>query len=446
MKIFNCPHLFIYVALNVFLLPIFLPIDTPAHRCGVQPGDEITQVNDVSLYRVSIEESKALLDKVGVYVCTIRYYFLLFFSNFQAITQKKLSLSIHRDTLSNPKSLDQRHSVATVTHHNGIPNNHTSHNHYPSSSNNSGYTRIRSLSSGMDLKRVHSDALPKHQIASTCTVEESHSTTAMTTEMVDLNRDDEELNRTLTSIDDDNDEDHAKVNGVPPSELGKSKEAPAVFGRSQHHPDYQSTISHEQFRTRSPLDYLKDEEAFKSGGPGKSQSVTELSTISPVPSLHTRDKSDTGVTSYFKSHGRAKKTESLPGKIRAQSLNFKDSSSSNRSSVSTPSVGLGLQHMSIDDMPGASKLQIDQIWKEVEGSSCVVSPVDDAPLRGEDATLRENPLQNLDMLYNRMSLSASNDDIELHDHDATITESIDSDVEERTLPSEMRFVASMYAV
>lgn len=140
-----------------------------------------------------------------------------------------------------------------------------------------------------------------------------------------------------------------------------------------------------------PPTYLKDENVFNCG-PGKSQSVTELSTISQLPSLHSRDQSDTGVTSYYKPHSKAIKTESLPGKFRAQSLNFKESSP-NRSSASTPGMGLGLNltNMSIEDMQSASKLQIDQIWKEVESSSSLVSPVDDV--------IDQSHMSHLDTIY-----------------------------------------------
>lgn len=324
--------------------------------------------------------------------------------------------------------------MAAVTHHNGIPNDHTPTHQY-SPSNNAGYTRLRSLSSGVDFKRVKSDALPKHQVASTYTVDESSDAVTTRTMPTDTQTSvndeaEEELNRTLTSSVDGFDD---KFSPSRSYELGKSKEAPAVIGgRSQDHPHPHSSsvLSHDQFRTRSPLDYLKDDDAFMSGGPGKSQSVTELSTISPVPlPVHTRDQSDTGITTYYKSHGRAKKTESLPGKIRAQSLNFKDSSSSNRSSVSTPSVGLGLQHMSIDDMPNASKLQIDQIWKEVEGSSCVVSPVEDSPPIAPQG----------DTLLHRTSLSAGIEENGVPIEPMHLDEG-HSNEEETTQSSEIRFV------
>ena len=40
---------------------------TPASRCGVQPGDELTKLNDVSLHGLSIEESNSLLNKVNFF-------------------------------------------------------------------------------------------------------------------------------------------------------------------------------------------------------------------------------------------------------------------------------------------------------------------------------------------------------------------------------------------
>ena len=291
----------------------------------------------------------------------------------QAIGQRKLSLSIHRDASAYQKPHPPQNSTGTL---NGNDRKSSPQKLFP---------RYGSLPGGLDLKRVHSDALPQHQIASTIyaqqQIQEKLSSKRSSQDGSDLCLDGaRELEsstetgsrHTLSSIGNDN-ESRMKPNSSPSlpsvSELHK-----ALLN------DHESPIAPlRDFNLRnnpSPVSYLKDEDSFTSITPGKSQSVTELSTISPLPPIHSRDKSDTGINNFYKAHSKAKKTESLPGKFRAQSLNFKEGSP-NRSSVSTPGVGLGLNTMAMEDMHSASKLQIDQIWKEVESSSSVVSPVDD---------------------------------------------------------------------
>ena len=58
---FMCTKDLIYLLTVVF---ISLHADTPAFRCGVQSGDQLTKVNDVSLLALSTEESTSLLNKV----------------------------------------------------------------------------------------------------------------------------------------------------------------------------------------------------------------------------------------------------------------------------------------------------------------------------------------------------------------------------------------------
>ena len=253
------------------------------------------------------------------------------------------------------------------------------------------FPRFQSLP-GLDFKRVQSDALPKHQIASTVNAADHAATTSVTTEKkYSKNKSGMSVtpninNNTPAALEgpgSDSSSRHHDLRSVGNNREGRNelKSTPSLSSitETQKVKDLARSNSPQPFdlgaSPSSPVGY--DSQPF---GTGKSQSVTELSTISPLPlPMHTRDKSDTGVSSYYRSHSKAKKTESLPGKFRAQSLNFKDSSSPSRSNVSTPGMGLGLTNISIEDMHSASKLQIDQIWKEVESSSSLVSPVDDDP-------------------------------------------------------------------
>ncbi len=289
-------------------------------------------------------------------------------------------MSIHRDASAYHKPHPPQNSTGTQ---NGIDRKSSPQKLFP---------RYSSLP-GLDLKRVHSDALPQHQIASTVHAQQTQeklSTKLSSHEGSDLCLDaarelesstDTGSRHTLSSIGNDN-ECRMKPNSSP--SLPSVSELHKALLNDQESP----VAPLRDFNLRnnpSPVSYLKDEDLFMSIVPGKSQSVTELSTISPLPPIHSRDKSDTGITNFYKPRNKAKKTESLPGKFRAQSLNFKERSPS-RSSVSTPGVGLGLNSMAMEDMHSASKLQIDQIWKEVESSSSLVSPVDDTT-EGQNHTL-----------------------------------------------------------
>lgn len=66
----------------------------------------------------------------------------------------------------------------------------------------------------------------------------------------------------------------------------------------------------------------------------------------------------------------AKKTESLPGKFCGHSERLRE----DRCKSSSPGVGLNLQNLSLEDVHSASKLQIDEIWREVETSTTLSSP------------------------------------------------------------------------
>ena len=146
----------------------------------------------------------------------------------------------------------------------------------------------------------------------------------------------------------------------------------------------------------SPLQPLASDEDLTLNT-GKSQSVTDLplANSSNGADVYTR-----AYISYSNLHKKAKKTESLPGKFRG-SLDSHDNDSQFRSKSSVPSVGLNLQNMSLEDVHSASKLQMDQIWQEVESSSSltspqVVSPTNEESPHPKDSILTQTPDEWID--------------------------------------------------
>ena len=107
-----------------------------------------------------------------------------------------------------------------------------------------------------------------------------------------------------------------------------------------------------------------DNSAGSSHSQFKSLSTTQL----PSSAVDYGDNSRHPET--VRSRRAAKKTESLPGKISRPSNRLREE----RCKSSSPSVGLNLQNMSLEDVQSASKLQIDEIWREVETSTALSSP------------------------------------------------------------------------
>ena len=303
----------------------------------------------------------------------------------QAIHQGELSLCIQRDT--SDKRTPPQILLPTMAP-NGFENQHHLSNHTSQMKMPPTFERLV----GPDLQRVHSDALPKHQVASKIFADHER----LQANMRVLKRDSQEnfemeiasdINSTAVEVGSslDTDSHHTissfGIEGENRSELNRSHSLPSVDEVQEPEEGSEHRNSSEIVRSNTPQQFSpgfypslpdnpwKPEERFACN-PTKSQSVTELSTINPLPTMHSRDKSDTGVTNYYRSHHLAKKTESLPGKFRAFSPLAKNRHS-DRSSSTTPGAGLGfnLQNMNIEDMHSASKLEIDQIWKEVESRS-----------------------------------------------------------------------------
>ena len=149
-------------------------------------------------------------------------------------------------------------------------------------------------------------------------------------------------------------------------QIGNDSLAESIFATMKlNSPPQSSSV----YSPTSPLQPLASDEDLTLNT-GKSQSVTDipLANSSNGADVYTR-----AYISYSNLPKKAKKTESLPGKFRG-SLDSHDNDSQFRSKSSVPSVGLNLQNMSLEDVHSASKLQMDQIWQEVESSSNLTSP------------------------------------------------------------------------
>ena len=96
----------------------------------------------------------------------------------------------------------------------------------------------------------------------------------------------------------------------------------------------------------------------------RSLSATQL------PSGVVDDSANSELAEKVRARRLAKKTESLPGKFSRPSNRLREE----RCKSSSPAIGLNLQNMSIEDVHSASKLQIDEIWREVETSTALSSP------------------------------------------------------------------------
>ena len=96
----------------------------------------------------------------------------------------------------------------------------------------------------------------------------------------------------------------------------------------------------------------------------RSLSTTQL------PSSAVDDGDNSQLAETVRARRLAKKTESLPGKFSRPSNRLREE----RCKSSSPAIGLNLQNMSLEDVQSASKLQIDEIWREVETSTALSSP------------------------------------------------------------------------
>lgn len=194
----------------------------------------------------------------------------------------------------------------------------------------------------LDMQRVNSGALPKHMTANTIVYSEM-----------------EGQRNKITPIQDELDSSDilSDINSTA-VEIGSVDSHFSVGNDLDYNTSLTDEQPHETTSNHSPL----------SATAGMSQSVTEL----PIATYNIQDDVyKRAYQSHSSIHKKAKKTESLPRLFR------KSHEIESRSNSSVPSSGTGplnLQNVSMEDVHCVSKLQMDQIWQEVESSSSLTSP------------------------------------------------------------------------
>ena len=283
----------------------------------------------------------------------------------QCIPQQQVTLKIQREQQSAPRPPITPQGTPIMSHvkvQNGYKDEPET---------NPSLLKVARLNS-LDLQRVHSDALPKHMVASKVytSVEGSYKELA-SNDIAELLPDNVATEMTGSSVDTDSHHTLSSAGGIDSVshlEASHSQEESLLqeianakdfsFSNdyfSQGH--YHSSPQRDSPSPTSP-------QIMRSGS-GKSQSSSQLSTVSPILVGHRR--TNTYSHTYYpqeKSRSQAKKTESLPI-FKSHTLDKKHCHSDSSGS----GMGLNLTNLSLEDVHSASKLQIDQIWQEVEKST-----------------------------------------------------------------------------